>query len=93
VQVINHASAREPSLSAYPRFFFDGSGDGELAFGITNDADHVVMRPLFTDLGYSLDRFTGESNLSDFEQQIIAEIEALPNLREPEGYTKAGLLT
>lgn len=73
----------------YPRFFLDGTGDGELAFGITNNADHAVMRPLFAALGYSPDRFTGPNELNDYEKQIIAEIDAFPNLHSTEGYTAA----
>ena len=71
----------------YPRFFSDGDGDGDLWFGITNNADHAVMRPLFTELGYSLDRFTTPSELDDDEKRVIAEIDALPNLHTPDGYT------
>jgi hypothetical protein len=73
--------------NGYPRFFSDGTGNGDLWLGITNNADHAVMRPLFTALGYSLDRFTTPSELDDEESRVIAEIDALPNLHTPEGYT------
>ena len=42
----------------YPRFYLDRTDRVGLAQGITNCSDHVVMRPLFTALGYSLDRFS-----------------------------------
>jgi hypothetical protein len=38
-------------------------------------------------VGYSLDRFETPRELTDEDKQYLQEIEALPNLHTPEGYT------
>lgn len=69
----------------YPRFWIENP-DG-VSKGITNNADHVVMRPRFIALGYSADRFVTLSELTELDRKYLREIDALSNLHTPEGYT------
>ena len=71
----------------YPRFYLDRTDRVGLAQGITNCSDHVVMRPLFATLGYSLNRFETRRELTDEDKHYLQEIEALPNMHSPDGYT------
>lgn len=68
----------------YPRFWFKG-GDG-IAKAIQNNADHVVMLPKFTALGYSSHRFLTPREPTEADERYLREIDALPNLHTPEGY-------
>lgn len=45
------------------------------------------MRPMFTGLGYLLDRFETPREFTDTDKKYLHEIVALPNMRTPEGYT------
>ncbi len=64
----------------YPTFWIDEWNDSEewrIGGGITNNADHVAMRPTYLALGYSPSQFTGPYVLSAREGQVISEIESL----------------
>lgn len=71
----------------YPRFYFDRTERVGLCGGIANSADHVVMLPRFTTLGYDANRFLTPRPLDANDEAILKEIEALPNLHTPAGYT------
>src|SRR6267378_2707892 len=75
----------------YPRFWIDeqrGSDEWILAGGITNLADHIVMRPVFLSFGYTDDRFVGSSrSLNHREQRVDADLRKMvERLRTPQGY-------
>jgi hypothetical protein len=61
----------------YPKFriWEDPQSDKwPLAEGITNNAEHVAMRPTFLSLGYSDDEFLGPSRtLTNSEKQVVDE--------------------
>jgi hypothetical protein len=65
----------------YPKFriWEDPQSDKwPLAEGITNNAEHVAMRPTFLSLGYSDDEFLGPSRtLTNSEKQVVDELESL----------------
>ena len=70
----------------YPRFWLkEKSG---LAAGIMNQADHIVIRPIYLSLGYSADRFLGRSRrLNARERQVDADVKQMgDHLRTPQGY-------
>jgi hypothetical protein len=76
----------------YPRFWIDEerrSDEWILAGGITNLADHVVMRPIFLSLGYAGDRFLGSRrSLNDQEQRVDSDLREMgEQLRTPQGYS------
>jgi hypothetical protein len=75
----------------YPTFWIDeeqGSEKWQLAGGITNNAEHVVMLPIYLSLGCPKHRFLGASRPpTDQERRVIADlVEMSPNLSTPDGY-------
>lgn len=73
----------------YPKFWIQSKGDKHrLAGGIINNADHVVMRPIYLSFGYAEDRFLGPSQShSDREKRVLGDIEQMGNdLLTPNGY-------
>ena len=78
--------------SPYPIFHLDepiGSPKWFLGRGIINEADHVVIRPIFTSFGYDASRFMGRppQPLSEEDQRLTARIHAAAaELATPEGY-------
>jgi hypothetical protein len=77
--------------SGYPTFWIDeeqGSEKWNIAAGITNNADHVVIRPTYLYLGYDPARFLGPSKPLRYEHlRIIARLETAASLlSSPEGY-------
>lgn len=75
----------------YPTFWVDeeqGSEKWNLAAGIINNAEHVVIRPVYVSLGYDAARFVGPSKpLRDEHARIVARLEtAARSLSSPEGY-------
>jgi hypothetical protein len=64
--------------SGYPTFWideFDDSEEWRIGGGITNNADHVAMRPTYLSLGYASGRFSGISELSKLESRVIEELD------------------
>jgi hypothetical protein len=60
----------------YPVFWIDEEQESEkwnLARGIINNSEHVVMRPLYLSFGFDLDRFLGPSRPLRPEHKRIAE--------------------
>lgn len=75
----------------YPRFYFDSMTREQagLARGIQNSADHVAMLPRFLQLGYAVDRFLTPRELTEKDARRLQEIEAMPGLHTPDGYTES----
>lgn len=71
----------------YPRIWWDAGHATGIAKAIVNCADHVVMLPKFLALGYSVDRFLTPGELTEIDKQYLQEIDVLPNMHTPEGYT------
>lgn len=77
----------------YPTFWIEeeqGSQKWNLAGGIINNAEHVVMKPVFVSLGYDVARFLGPSKpLRDEHARIVTRLErAAASLASPEGYLR-----
>jgi hypothetical protein len=75
----------------YPTFWINevqGSDKWALAGGIINNADHVVIEPIYLSFGYSAGRFLGPTRpLTDREKGIVADLRAkAANLATPSGY-------
>jgi len=74
----------------YPRFCFEKCTreEWQLAGGITNLADHIVMLPIYVSLGYSKERFLGPPrSLNEREQRVDADLKRMgERLRTPPGY-------
>jgi hypothetical protein len=78
-------------LLGYPRFRIweePGSSKWNLAAGITNDADHLVMFPIYLSFGYREDRFLGPSRTpTQLEKRVSANLAEMgTQLSTPEGY-------
>jgi len=76
----------------YPRFWIDeeeASGKWVLAAGVINLADHVVIRPIYSSLGYSVDEFLSPSRpLNEREKRVDAELQLVKDvLATPAGYS------
>jgi hypothetical protein len=72
----------------YPTFWiheFDDSEEWRIGGGITNNADHVAMRPTYVSLGYAPDRFSGICQLTELERRVIEELETF-DLSTPDKY-------
>jgi hypothetical protein len=72
----------------YPIFWideFDDSEEWRIGGGITNNADHVAMKPTYVSLGYAPDRFSGICKLSELETRVIEELETF-DLSTPDKY-------
>jgi hypothetical protein len=74
----------------YPRFWIEehAAEKWRLAKGITNLADHVVMRPIYASLGYSNERFLGPTrSLNERARRVDADLkDREERLRTPQGY-------
>ncbi len=74
----------------YPRFWVNerSSEKWQLAGGIINLADHIVIEPIYLSFGYSRQRFLGPSRpLSDREKRVAADLQEISaNLITPTGY-------
>jgi hypothetical protein len=62
-----------------------------MAVGLINNADHTIMLPTFTSLGYTEGEFLGPSGpYSARELQVFEDIERLsPSLSTPREYAQA----
>ncbi len=76
----------------YPVFFIHDEQDSRAwKYGamIKNNAEHVVVKPIFLSLGYSEDRFTSPTKpLNDEEKRIIADLDPM-DLSTPDKFRKA----
>ena len=74
----------------YPRFWVNERSPekSQLAGGIINRADHIVIEPIYLSLGYSRERFLAPSRpLSDREKRVSADLQEIAaNLVTPTGY-------
>ncbi len=75
----------------YPKFRIWEDPQSEkwpLAEGITNNADHLVMLPIYLSLGYSEDRFLGPTRpLSERERRVAEDLKGMAmDLCTPDGY-------
>jgi len=74
----------------YPRFWVNerSPDKSQLAGGIVNVADHIVIEPIYLSLGYSRERFLSPSRaLSDREERVATDLkEIAANLLTPTGY-------
>lgn len=79
-------------LLGYSRFRIweePGSSKWNLAGGITNGADHLVMFPIYLLFGYREDRFLGPNRPpTPLERRVSADLAAMKTqLSTPEGYS------
>jgi hypothetical protein len=76
--------------SGYPRFWVNecSSEKWQLAGGIINLADHIVIEPIYLSFGYSRKRFLGPSRpLSNREKRVAADLQEIAaKLVTPAGY-------
>jgi hypothetical protein len=74
----------------YPRFWVNErpSEKSQLAGGIINLADHIVIEPIYLSFGYSRERFLAPSrSLSDQEKRVAADLQEIAgNLVTPTSY-------
>jgi hypothetical protein len=74
----------------YPRFRVkeDACEKWQLAEGITNLADHIVIKPIYLSLDYSAEQFLGATRpLSEREKRVAEDLHRMAgNLTTPDGY-------
>jgi hypothetical protein len=79
-------------LEGYPRFLIlapRDTDDCDLGLGITNNADHVLMRPKFLAMGYRNEAFTGDTRpLSESETVVLNVISKLSPVCTPEEFLR-----